>query len=171
MKQLSRWIGGGCFLLAFVLFTAIVVNPMRLGGNAWCGKVEEGRYFVVAKGHRYTEVSEAEWRIEQALEWCFFVPLPLIWIGMAFWSAAGGVPNEPIPTALPPFPLWMSLANIGITALGAGAGWVVGRAPWTAFFGAWLAFWFSAAWITWLYARSTLPQPRDVPGDAASGGA
>lgn len=71
MKQLSPWIGGSFFLLAFVLFTAIVVNPLRLGGSAWGGKVEDGRFFVVSKGHRYTEVSETEWRIEQTLEWCF----------------------------------------------------------------------------------------------------
>lgn len=150
-----------------MLFTAIVVNPLRLGGSAWGGKVEDWRYFVVAKGHRYTEVSQAEWRVEQALEWCFFVPLPLIWIGLAFCSI--GAPNNPIPPRLAPFPLWMSFANIGITALGAGAGWVAGRAPWTAFFGAWLAFWFSAAWFTWLYARSALQHPSDESGGAAGG--
>jgi hypothetical protein len=167
MKQFGPWIGGGFFLLAFVLFTAIVVNPFRLGGMAWGGKVEDGRYFVVSKGHRYTEVSKAEWRIEQTLEWCSFVPLPLIWIGLAFSSGTDGVPNKTIPPQLPPLPLRMVFANIVITALGAVAGWVIGRAPWTAFFGAWLAFWFSAAWITWLYARSLRRHSSDKLDGAA----
>ena len=80
MKRLSRWIGRCMLVGAFLLFTAIFINPMRLGGEASGGKIEEGRYFVVSNGHRYTEISEIEWRIERYLEWCFFLPVVLIWM-------------------------------------------------------------------------------------------
>jgi hypothetical protein len=154
MKQLSRWIGRGFLLLAFALFTAIVINPMRLGGDAWGGKEEDGRYFVVSTGHRYTEVSEIEWRIEQYLEWCFFLPVVLVWIGLAFLAASGVHQKGPIAPPGEPTPMWMVFASIGVTAVGAGVGWLIGRAPWTAFTGGWLAFSFSVAAAVWLLSRS-----------------
>jgi len=34
MRRLYRWIGAGLVLLAVVLFTAIVIHPVALGGFA-----------------------------------------------------------------------------------------------------------------------------------------
>src|SRR5438552_17883061 len=74
MTRLNRRIGRGLLLLAFLLFMAIVIHPFALRGFVWGGKVEDGRYFVVSKGNRYTEVSEAQWRIAQHLECSFYLP-------------------------------------------------------------------------------------------------
>ena len=143
MKRLSQWIGRSLLFLAFALFTAIVINPMRLGGEASGGKVEDARYFVVSKGRRYTEVSQTEWRIERNLERCFFVPLVLVWIGMAFCVAPDMQQKKPVPTAHPPS-LEIYGAVLGVTAVGAGLGWLIGRVPWTAVLGAWLGLWGGA---------------------------
>jgi hypothetical protein len=171
MKQLSRWMGCGLFLLVFALLTAIVINPLRLGGVVlWGGKEEGGRYFVVAKPDQYTEVSEVEYRIEQYLEWCYFLPVPLVWIGAVFWAVPDVLQKKPIPPPVGPLPRWMTVASVGITALGAGVGWVIGRAPWTAFLGAWLAFWFSVASFVWLHSRFSRQQSNAAPSAAADGG-
>ena len=143
MKQLSRWTGRCLLFLAFLLFTAIVINPMRLGGEVSGGKEEDGRYFVASKGHRSTEVSETEWRIERVLEWCFFMPLVLVWIGMAFCCASESNHKQQVPVDDPP-----SLGTCGVVlaaaSVGAGMGWLIGRVPWTAVLGAWLGLWAGA---------------------------
>src|SRR5687768_3037130 len=114
MKRLSRWIGRCMLVGAFLLFTAIFINPMRLGGEASGGKIEEGRYFVVSNGHRYTEISEIEWRIERYLEWCFFLPVVLIWIGMAFRFGGETHHKNDVPKAEAPS-LKVCGAVIGVT--------------------------------------------------------
>ena len=169
MKLMSRWIGCCVLLLAFALFTAIVINPMRLGGNVWGGKVENGRYYVIAKGHRYTEVSKTEWQIERVLEWSFLLPLPLVWTGLAFLAAAG-IGKKPVPAPTDPPLMWPYFVGIGFTALGAVAGWLIGGVPWTAFFGAWLAVWSSVAAIVWLQYRFMRQQSNsEQPASADAG--
>jgi hypothetical protein len=172
MKRLSRWIGCCLLVLAFALFTAIVINPMRLGGVVlWGGKEDGGRYFVVAKPDQYTEVSEIEYRIEQYLEWCSFLPVLLVWIGFVFWFAPAVPLKKPISPPVGPVPTWMTIASVGITAFGAGVGWVIGHAPWTAFLGAWLAFWFSVVSSVWLHSRLSRQRvraARDTTDNAAN---
>ncbi len=62
MKRACRWFGGGVVGLAVALLAAHFFNPITPGGFVEGGKVEGGRYFVVGKGHRYTEVPETRWR-------------------------------------------------------------------------------------------------------------
>ena len=154
MKRLSRWIGRCMLFGAFLLFTAIFINPMRLGGEASGGKIEEGRYFVVSNGHRYTEISEIEWRIERYLEWCFFLPVVLIWIGMAFRFGGETHHKNDVPKAEAPS-LKVCGAVIGVTAVGAGAGWLIGRVPWTAVLGAWLGLWAGAISVGIFQSRAS----------------
>ena len=85
------------------------------------GKVEDGRYFVVSAGHRYTEVSEARWRIEQHLECCFpWLPVVLIWMGLAFRDGPG------VPPKLTAF---LGIAGVVGTASVVVAGWVITGDP------------------------------------------
>jgi hypothetical protein len=163
MTRLNRRIGRGLLLLAFVLFTAIVVYPFALGGKVWGGKVEDGRYFVVSKGHRYTEVSEAQWRIEQYLECSFpWLPVVLIWIGLAFRD---GPDVPPKLTAL------LGIVGVVGTGFGAVVGWVITGDPWTPVLGAWLVLWGVCLLIAWLQSRSARSQsnaePRAAPDPAS----
>ena len=104
-----------------------------------------------------------EYRIEQYLEWGWFVPVLLVWIGIVFWAALDVRDQNPVPPPLGPPPEWTTPASVGITALGAGLGWVVGRAPWTAFLGAWLAFWLSVTLFVWLHSRFSRRQSNAEP--------
>ena len=83
MKRFRRWCGGGVVGLAIVLLVTFFFSPFTPGGFVEGGKVEDGRYFVVSKGHRYTEVSETQWRIAQYVECTFpWLPVMLIWLGV-----------------------------------------------------------------------------------------
>jgi hypothetical protein len=158
MTRLHRRIGRGLLLLAFVLFTAIVVYPFTLGGKVLGGKVEDGRYFVVSAGHRYTEVSETQWRIEQYLECSLLLPVVLVWIGLAFRDGPGT-----------PSKLTVFLGVVGVvgTAFAAVTGWVVTGVPWTPVLVAWLALWGSCFLIACFSGRPSSAEP----GAAADGGA
>src|SRR5262245_13399029 len=128
MTRLNQRIGRGLLLLSFVLLTAIVIHPFALGGAVWGGKVEDGRYFVVSTGHRYTEVSEVQWRIEQYLECSFpWLPVVLIWIGLAFRDG----PDMP-----PKLTTFLGIVLVVGTAFGAMVGWVITGDPWTPVLGA-----------------------------------
>src|SRR5262245_31005226 len=141
MTRLTRRIGGVLLLLAFALFTAIVIHPFALGGAVWGGKVEDGRYFVVSKGHRYTEVSEAQWRIEQYFECSFpWLPVVLVWIGLAFRDASDTQEKPgPQPSAEPQkLTVFLGVVGVGGTAFGALVGWVITGVPWTVVLRDWL---------------------------------
>ena len=157
MTRLNRRIGRGLLLLAFVLFAAIVFYPFALGGQVWGGKVEDGRYFVVSAGHRYTEVSETQWRIEQFLECSFPLPVLLIWIGLAFRDG----PDMP-----PKLTAFLGIVGVVGTAFGVVMGWVITGAPWTPVLGAWLVLWGGCFLIAWLQSRSLREQPTTETGAA-----
>jgi hypothetical protein len=144
MKQFRRGIGRCVVALAATLLAANFIYPMTLGGVVWGGKVEDGRYFVVAKGHRYTEVSESQWRVGQSVECAFpWLPLLLIWIGLGL-RVAPDKGKEPAP----PPSTNNALAGLSI-AFGAVAGTGALAAarcfntgvPWTIGLGVWLALW------------------------------
>src|SRR4051812_20994085 len=83
MKRFCRWFGGGAVALAVALLATFFFSPFTPGGFVHGGKVEDGRYFVAGKGHRYAEVSETQWRIGQYVECAFpWLPVMLIWIGV-----------------------------------------------------------------------------------------
>jgi hypothetical protein len=127
-----RRVGGGLLLLAAALFAAGVAYPFWLGGKVLGGKVEGGRYFVASAGHRYAEVSEAQWRTEQHLECGILLPVMLVWIGLAFRDGPG------VPSKLTAFVGIVGVAGAVVTAA---MGWVVTGAPWTPVLGAWLVLW------------------------------
>jgi hypothetical protein len=59
-------------VLAAILFFAALANflvffavAIYIGGDAWNGKVEEGRYYVASHG-KYTEVSSEVWHYSHA---------------------------------------------------------------------------------------------------------
>jgi hypothetical protein len=168
MARLYRWIGGGSLLLGFALLTAIVIHPFALGGSVWGGKVEDGRYFVASKGHRYTEVSEAQWRIAQYLT-CGspWLPVMLIWIGLTFRDAPD-VPKEPAPLPSTVSPIWLLGVVVGTAALAVVGCYSTG-VPWAVVFGTWLALW-GCFLLALFRSRPTRPQSSAEPGAAADGG-
>ena len=88
MKRFCRFTGRSIVALAIALLAAFFIYPSILGGDVHGGKVEDGRYFVVGKGHRFTEVTELQWQIEQYLECSFpWLPVMLIWLGVGLSSA------------------------------------------------------------------------------------
>jgi hypothetical protein len=173
MTQLRQWIGRGVLALAVTLLAGSFLYPMSLGGSVWGGKVEDGRYFVIAKGHRYTEVSKAQWRVGQYVECAFpWLPAMLIWIGLGLWV----VPvknNEP-----PPRP---STRN-ALAGLLIACGVVVGTAalavmrcyntgvPWSIGLGVCLALWVSFFGLLWLDSRPTPPPSNAEPRAASEAG-
>jgi len=159
MTRLNRRIGRGLLLLGFVLFMAIVIHPFALGGGVWGGKVENGRYFVASKGYRYTEVSEAQWRIAKFLESSFFFPVMLIWMGLAFRDGPG------VPAKLTTF---LGIVGAVGTASGVLVGWAIIGDPWTSALGAWLVLWSACFLIAWLQ-RSAEPLPSNAEPRAAHG--
>ena len=154
MTRLNRRIGRGLLLLAFLLFMAIVIHPFALRGFVWGGKVEDGRYFVVSKGNRYTEVSEAQWRIAQHLECSFYFPVMLVWMGLAFRDGPG------VPPKLTTF---LGIVGVVGTASGSVIGWVIIGDPWTSAIGAWLVLWSACFLIAWLQSRSAPSQSNAEP--------
>lgn len=161
MTRLNRRIGRGLLLLGFLLLTAILIHPFTLGGFSgqfWGGKVEDGRYFVVSKGNRYTEVSEARWRIEQHLECCFpWLPVVLIWMGLAFRDGPGA------PAKLTAF---LGIAGAVGTASVVVGGWLITGDPWTPVLIAWLVLWGCCFLIAWLQSRSARSQSNAETGRA-----
>jgi len=135
--------------------------------------VEDGRYFVVSKGHRYAEVSEARWRVEQFLECSFpWVPVMLVWIGIAF-RVTPDMQTEPVPPPLIERPkLTVFLGAVGVVgmALVAVQGWVITGVPWTPVLAAWLALSGSCFVVAWLLARFSRRQSRAEPSSAADCG-
>ena len=144
MKRFRRWCGGGVVGLAIVLLVTFFFSPFTPGGFVEGGKVEDGRYFVVSKGHRYTEVSETQWRIAQYVECTFpWLPVMLIWLGVGL-RVAPATGAEPAPRPL------ASNAALGLSiAFGVVAGTgalAVARCfstgvPWAIGIGVWLALW------------------------------
>jgi len=165
MTRLSRWIGGGFLLLGFAVLTAMVIHPFALGGVVWGGKVEDGRYFVVSKGDRYTEVSETQWRIEQYLECGYgWLPVMMVWIGLTLRDAPD-MPKEPAPLSSTTSPIWPVLGTVvGTAALAAGGCYITG-VPWTVVFGTWLALW-GCFLLALLHSRPTRTQSRVEQGAA-----
>jgi hypothetical protein len=155
MTRLNQRIGRGLLLLAFVLFVAMVIHPFVLGGFVWGGKVEDGRYFVVSKGNRYTEVSEAQWRIEQFLECSFpWVPVVLIWMGLAFRD------GPDVPRKLTSF---LGIVGVVGTLGGLVMGWVITGDPWTPALCVWLVVWGSCFLVAWRQSPSARPQSNAEP--------
>jgi hypothetical protein len=154
MTRSYQRIGGAFLLLAFALFAAIVIHPFALGGDVWGGKVEDGRYFVVSKGHRYTEVSETQWRIAQYLTCGFpWLPVMLVWIGLTLRDGPDR-PKEPTPRPSTGWPIWWILGFlVGTGALAAGGCYISG-VPWPVVFGTWLALW-GCFLLALLHARPT----------------
>jgi hypothetical protein len=166
MKQWRRWIGRCVLTLAATLLAASFLYPMTLGGSVWGGKVEDGRYFVVATGHRYTEVSEAEWRVAQYLECAFpWLPVMLIWIGLGLW-AAPVKNNEPALRPSTRHALKGLLIACGVV-VGTGALAVMRcfntGVPWTLGLGVCLALWATFFLILWSDTRSTRPRSNAEP--------
>jgi hypothetical protein len=158
MRGLNQRIGRGLLLVAFLLLTAILIHPFTLGGQVWGGKVENGRYFVVSAGHRYTEVSEARWRIEQQLECCFpWLPVVLIWMGLAFRDGPG------VPSKLTAF---LGIAGVVGTASVVAAGWLITDDPWTPVLIAWLVVWGGCFVLAWWQSLSARSQSSAEPGAA-----
>jgi hypothetical protein len=159
---LNHRIGRGLLLLAFVLGTAMAIHPFVLRGVVWGGKVEDGRYFVVSKGNRYTEVSVTQWRIEQFLECSFpWVPVVLIWMGLAFRDGPG------VPPKLTTF---LGIAGVVGALGGVLMGWVITGDPWTPALCVWLVLWgicFLVAWRQSLSARSTSTAEPGAAADRA----
>lgn len=166
MKQFRQWIGRCVLALAVTLLAASFLYPMRLGGSVWGGKVEDGRYFVVAKGHRYTEVSEAQWRVGQFMECAFpWLPVMLIWIGLGLCVTP--VKNDEPATRLSTKNALKGLLIACGVVVGTGA-LVVMRCfntgvPLTAGLGVWLALWVSFFVLLWLDTRPTRPRSNAEP--------
>ena len=122
MTQSYRKIGCVVLLLGLALVATCFLYPFALGGSVWGGKVEDGRYFVVSKGHRYTEVSETQWWIAQYLTCGFpWLPVMLVWIGVTLRDAPDR-PRESAPRPSTGLPIWWILGFVvGTGALAAGA--------------------------------------------------
>jgi hypothetical protein len=154
MTRLNQRIGRGLLLLAFLLFAAIVINPFVLRGGVRGGKVEDGRYFVVAAGHRYTEVTETQWRVQQFLECGFWLPVVLVWMGLAFRDGPG------VPRKLTAF---LGIVGVVGTASVLAAGWFTTGDPWTPVLIAWLVLWGSCFVFACWQSRPEPSQPNAEP--------
>ena len=158
MKQICHLLGSLVVTAAITLFAGIVFNPFYLGGQVWGGKLEDGRYYVVAKGHRYTEVTQAQWRVEQYLEAAFpWLPVMLLWIGLGLRVAPDG-DQYADPTKTPSSKQALqTLLIVTLIVLGTGAMAVVRclqcGVPWTLGLGLWLALWIAFAFVLWLQSR------------------
>jgi hypothetical protein len=171
LHKLRKRLGSLIVLLAIALLAATILNPMRLGGDVWGGKVEDGRYFVVSKGHRYTEVSQTEWQIEQYLEAGLpWFPVMLLWLGLALRVTPE---TDPQPAARPSAnEALQTLLIIVLIVIGSGA-MAIARClqcgvSWPLGIGVWLALWVSFFTVVGLDSRRAHP-PSPANLDAASG--
>ena len=157
MTRSYRRIGGVFLLFAVASLAASVIYPFALGGVVWGGKVEDGRYFVVSKGRRYTEVSETQWRVAQYLM-CGsgWLPVMFIWIGLTLRDAPGR-PKEPSPRPSAGLPIWWILGFVAGTGALAAVGCHISGVPWPVVFGTWLALW-GCFLLALLHAHSTRPR-------------
>lgn len=160
MKRLCQWLGSGVVALAIAVLVASVIYPSTLGGDVVGGKVEDGRYFVVGKGHRFTEVSETQWRIEQYLECSFpWFPVMLIWIGVGLRCA----PDVEKPPVAPPSTDKAMMGLLIAAGVVAGTGALAllrcfnTGVPWTIGLGVWLALLGLFFFLVWLEPRSSRP--------------
>jgi hypothetical protein len=157
MTRLNQRIGRGLLLLAFLLFAAVVIHPFVLGGGVRGGKVEDGRYFVVAAGHRYAEVTKAQWRIQQFLELGLWLPVVLTWMGLAFRDGPG------VPRKLTSF---LGIVGAVGTASAVLVGLFMTGDPWNPVLIPWLVLWGGCFLLAWWQSLRARPHARAEPGAA-----
>lgn len=90
----ARALGGTLVALAFVNFLAFFLIALYLGGDAWNGKVDGGRYFLMSHG-KYTEVSQAVWTYSwwHVISVCITHPLAFVGAFIA-WGFRGRRPRS-----------------------------------------------------------------------------
>ena len=167
MKRFCRWAGSGAVGLAVALLAAFFFSPFTPHGFVQGGKVEGGRYFVVGKGHRYTEVSETRWRIGQYVECAFpWLPVMLVWVGVGLRTAPDA---DPAPAAPPPTRNAVAELTVAFGAvLGAGVVAAVRCSdtgvPWPVGLGVWLAL-----CVGLLFLAGVAGRPRSSAAPDAAG--
>ena len=157
-RKLCQLAGSLIIFLAIALLAGIIANPFRLGGGVVGGKVENGRHYVVAKGHRYIEVSQTQWQIEQYLEAAFpWFPVMLLWIGLGLRVAPDG-DQQPVPVQKPSAKaalqnFFIALGIFAMTGAMAVVRCLQCGVPWTLGLVLWLALWVAFSFVLWLEAR------------------
>lgn len=77
----------GLFAITILNFFVFFVVATLIGGDAFNGKIEDGKYYVASKG-TYTEVSKAVFTYSRCHVYSLFVTFAAGICAMAVWSRA-----------------------------------------------------------------------------------
>ena len=86
MPPRTKWLntlGQALVLLGVLNFLLFWIIGLSIGGDAYSGKIEDGRYFLKGNGRypRYTEVTEAVWTYSKVHAISVWVTVPMAFAG------------------------------------------------------------------------------------------
>jgi hypothetical protein len=86
MQPRTKWLntlGQALVLLGVVNFLLFWIIALSLGGDAYSGKIEDGRYFFKSnhRDPRYTEVTKAVWTYSKVHAISVWVTVPMAFAG------------------------------------------------------------------------------------------
>lgn len=86
MNRMKR-VGLTLFLVGIINFLAFFIVTNVVGGDAFNGKIQEGRYFLGYRG-TYTEVGRFAYNCSYVHDLSIFITHPMAVIGLFLWSMA-----------------------------------------------------------------------------------